>query len=287
MLENPGKLYVCATPIGNLEDITLRVLRILKEVDLIAAEDTRVTRKLMARYEIHNSVTSYHEHNEASKGPELLGAMKSGKTIALVSDAGMPGISDPGHRLIKACIEQGIPVEALPGPSSLITALVISGLPTDSFVFQGFLPRKKGERARVLSDLLSMQHTVILFESPRRIKSTLAEVADIDFLRDTVVARELTKKFEEVIRGTAGELSERLETVEIKGEIVLLFGPARKEKPVSPAKSELRDMVIELIKKDIPKKQATTEIAKRSGISKRVVYEAVMDIHEKDIEKQP
>ncbi|MBE0446869.1 MAG: 16S rRNA (cytidine(1402)-2'-O)-methyltransferase [Actinobacteria bacterium] len=278
-----GKLYICATPIGNLEDITLRALRVLKEVDLIAAEDTRVTRKLLAHYDIHTRMTSYHEYNEASKGPELIEAMKSGKMIALVSDAGMPGISDPGHRLIRACIGQGIPVEAVPGPSSLITALVVSGLPTDSFVFQGFLPRKKGERAKLLSDLLAMGRTIILFESPRRLKSTLAEVADIDPLRDAVIARELTKRFEEVLRGTVTQLLELLEAAMVKGEVVLLFGPARKERAVALTENQLRNKVIELIKSGIPKKQAISEVTRKLGINKRLVYEATKDVHEKDI----
>lgn len=255
----------------------------LKEVDLIAAEDTRVTRKLLAHYDIHTRMTSYHEYNEASKGPELIEAMKSGKMIALVSDAGMPGISDPGHRLIRACIGQGIPVEAVPGPSSLITALVVSGLPTDSFVFQGFLPRKKGERAKLLSDLLAMGRTIILFESPRRLKSTLAEVADIDPLRDAVIARELTKRFEEVLRGTVTQLLELLEAAMVKGEVVLLFGPARKERAVALTENQLRNKVIELIKSGIPKKQAISEVTRKLGINKRLVYEATKDVHEKDI----
>lgn len=281
MARAAGKLYICATPIGNLEDITLRVLRVLKEVDLIAAEDTRVTVKLLSRYEIATPMTSYHEHNEAKKGKELLATMKAGKIIALVSDAGMPGISDPGHRLIAACIEEGIPIEPLPGPSSLITALVVSGLPTDSFVFQGFLPRKKGERIALLHELLSLKRTVVLFESPRRLKATLAEVAEVDPARKTVVARELTKKFEEVIRGTAAEVLHMLETVDVKGEIVLLFGPAEKEvREVTTG--DLRNAVVSLLGQGIPKKQAILEVAKTLNVSKRLVYEAVIDIHERE-----
>lgn len=280
-----GKLYVCATPIGNLEDITLRVLRLLKEVELIAAEDTRVTRKLLTCYEIATPMTSYHEHNEATKGKELVGAMRSGKVIGLVSDAGMPGISDPGHRLIKACIEEGIPVEVLPGPSSLITALVISGLPTESFVFQGFLPRKKGERASLLSELLDQKRTVILLESPKRLKNTLVEVAQIDPDRQAVMARELTKKFEQVLRGTVSEVIDRLEEVEVKGEIVLLFGPAP-EKRIQVTTAGLKDAVIDLIKKGIPKKQAISEVAKTYSVSKRLVYEAAIDIREGNADKR-
>ena len=282
-----GKLYICATPIGNLEDITLRVMRTLKEVDLIAAEDTRVTRKLLSRYDISTPITSYYEHNEAVKGKELVEAMGAGKTIALVSDAGMPGISDPGHRLIKLCIERGIPVEALPGPSSLITALVISGLPTDTFVFQGFLPRKKGERTALLEELLRTGRTTILFESPRRLKATIAEIAHIDPMRSTVIARELTKKFEEVIRGSAAELLERLDTAEIKGEVVLLFGPGQKGGAQTITASELRDVVIGLIEKGTQKKQAISEVAKKFGAGKHSVYEAVLDIHERGTKDQP
>lgn len=287
MSEDSGKLYVCATPIGNLEDITLRALRILKEVDLIAAEDTRVTIKLLSRYGISAPLTSYHEHNEVVKGKELIKDMKAGKTIALVSDAGMPGVSDPGHRLIRACIDEGVPIEPVPGPSALITALVISGLPTDSFVFQGFLPRKKGDRMSLLVELLGIGRTVVLFESPRRVKKTLEEIVGLDPERETVLARELTKKFEEVIRDTASEILNRLDKTEIKGEIVLLFGPSKKAAGViSITSDKLREAVVGLIKKGMPKKLAIMEVAKKYGINKRMVYESVIDIHEKDIKRQ-
>lgn len=282
MSKNSGRLYVCATPIGNLEDITLRALRVLKEADLIAAEDTRVTIKLLSHYGISTPMTSYHEHNEATRGRELIEEMKAGKKVALVSDAGMPGISDPGHRLIKACIEEGIPVEPVPGPSALITAVVISGLPTDSFIFQGFLPKKKGERTALLNELLSSGRTVVLFESPKRLKRTLEEALEIDPSISAVVARELTKKFEEVIRGTVSELLSRLRSTEIKGEIVLLFGPTKKRAQI-PEPDDLREAVVDLIKKGTRKKQAISEVAKKYGISKHLVYETVIDIHEKDI----
>lgn len=254
----------------------------LKEVDLIAAEDTRVTIKLLSHYGISTPMTSYHEHNEVTRGRELIGGLKAGKKIALVSDAGMPGISDPGHRLIKACIEEGIPVEPVPGPSALITTIVISGLPTDSFIFQGFLPKKKGERIALLNELLNSGRTVVLFESPKRLKRTLEEASGIDPSVDAVVARELTKKFEEVIRGTVSELLGKLRDTEIKGEIVLLFGPTKKmAQSLKP--DDLREAVVDLIKKGTRKKQAISEVAKKYGISKHLVYEAVIDIHEKDI----
>lgn len=274
-----GKLYICATPIGNLEDITLRVLRVLKEADFIAAEDTRHTRKLLSHYDIHTRLTSYHEHNEASKAAELVALMEAGVTVALVSDAGMPGISDPGHKLIKRCIDEGIAVEAVPGASSLITALVISGLPTDSFVFQGFMPRKKGERTKLLAELTAQERTVILFESPRRLKATLEEIAVFDAERQVVMARELTKKFEQVLRGTAGEVLELLEVTEIRGEVVLLIGPAKEKRPRMWATDDLRSAVVRLMNEGTPKKQAIFEVAKDLGVGKRNVYESVKDIH--------
>ncbi len=232
-------------------------------------------------------MTSYHEHNEATKSKELIKDMKFGKTVALVSDAGTPGISDPGHRLIKACIDEGIPIEPVPGPSALITALVVSGLPTDSFVFQGFLPRKKGERMSLLEELLGIGRTVVLFESPKRVKKTLGEVAGIDPERETVLARELTKKFEEVMRGTASGLLDRLDEAGIKGEVVILFGPTKKTfGAVSITAGELREAVVKLIKKGVHKKEAITEVAGKYGVNKHMVYEIVIDIHEKNIKGQ-
>lgn len=274
-----GKLYICATPIGNLEDITLRALRILKEADYIAAEDTRHTRKLLSYYDIHTKLTSYHEHNEAAKAGALVALIESGATVALVSDAGMPGISDPGHKLIKRCIDRGIAVEAVPGASSLITALVISGLPTDSFVFQGFMPRKKGERTALLAELAGQKRTVVLFESPRRLKATLREIAEFDADREVVTARELTKKFEQVLRGTAGEMLERLDATEIRGEVVLLIAPSKEKRPRILEADGLRSAVVGLMNEGMPKKQAIFEVAKGLGVGKRIVYESVKDIH--------
>ncbi|MDI6816219.1 MAG: 16S rRNA (cytidine(1402)-2'-O)-methyltransferase [Actinomycetota bacterium] len=274
-----GKLYICATPIGNLEDITLRALRILKEADYIAAEDTRHTRKLLSYYDIHTRLTSYHEHNEAAKAGELIALMESGAKVALVSDAGMPGISDPGHKLIKRCIDRGIAVEAVPGASALITALVISGLPTDSFVFQGFMPRKQGERVKLLAELTGQERTVILFESPRRLKTTLQEIAEVDADRDVVIARELTKKFEQVLRGTAGEMLELLDATDIRGEVVLLIAPPKEKRPRIWAADDLRSAVVKLMDEGTPKKQAILEVTKDLGVGKRLVYESVKDIH--------
>lgn len=226
--KNPGKLYVCATPIGNLEDITLRVLRILKEVDLIAAEDTRRTRGLLTHYGIKTPLTSYHEHNEIRKGEELVGKLKAGQDIALVSESGMPSISDPGFRLVRSCLEEDIAVEVLPGPSAALTALVASGLATDRFAFEGFLPRKKGKREKMLAELASETRTIILYESPHRIERTLESIATIMGGRRMVLARELTKKFEEVRRGTAQEIFRSVKENPPKGEIVLVIEGRRR-----------------------------------------------------------
>ncbi|MFA5802964.1 MAG: 16S rRNA (cytidine(1402)-2'-O)-methyltransferase [Thermoleophilia bacterium] len=219
-----GKLFVTATPIGNLEDITLRALRVLKEADLIAAEDTRVTRKLLAKYEIKTPLVSLYEHNEKTRIPELLAKIRSGLKIAQVSDAGMPGISDPGYRLIKSCLDEGLPVEIIPGPTALINALVASGLPTDRFLFVGFLPPKSGGRRKLLEELKGERGTLVFYESPHRVKKALADVAEIMGDRPVAMARELTKMFEETIRGTAADILDRLGEKNVKGEIVLVIG---------------------------------------------------------------
>lgn len=224
MRTDGGRLFVTATPIGNLEDITLRALRVLKEADVIAAEDTRITRKLLNRYEIKTPLVSLYEHNEQSRIPELLEKIRNGKQIAQVSDAGTPGISDPGYRLIKACLEEGLPVEVIPGPTALINALVMSGLPTDRFLFIGFLPPKSAGRRKLLTELGEERGTLVFYESPHRVKKTLADIDDILGNRPVVLARELTKMFEETIRGTAAEILEKVGTKNIKGEIVLVVG---------------------------------------------------------------
>ncbi len=217
-----GRLYIVSTPIGNLEDITLRALRILKEADLVCAEDTRVTGRLLAHYQIKNTLLSYHSYNEAARIPQILNHLNEGRRIALVSDAGTPGISDPAHKLVKAAISAGIPVEPLPGPTASIAALVASGLPTDRFVFEGFLPRKKGRQTR-LKFLSEEPGTIILYESAPRIQKTIEDIVKNFGNRYIVISRELTKKFEEFIRGDAGEVLQTLKTRSLKGEIVLLI----------------------------------------------------------------
>lgn len=215
-------LYIVPTPIGNLEDITLRALRILKEVDVIACEDTRTSGKLLSHYDIKTPTTSYHDHNESKKTPVLIERIEQGEKIALISDAGSPGISDPGFYLIRECIRNGIVVEALPGATALIPALVLSGLPNHRFVFEGFLPVKKGRQTR-LNELIEEERTMIFYESPHRIVKTLKQFAEIfGENRQASVARELTKMFEEIARGTLKELIEVFEDrPKIKGEIVV------------------------------------------------------------------
>lgn len=217
-----GTLYVVATPIGNLEDITFRAVRVLSEVDLIAAEDTRHTKILLNKYNLAVPLTSYHKFNVKSKTAYIIDSLKAGKNIALVSDSGTPGVSDPGYWVVKASVDQGIKVEVIPGPAAAITALVASGLPTDRFVFEGFLPKKPGKKSKRLNQLKSEERTVIIYESPFRIVKTLEDVLTVMGDRPVAVCRELTKKFEEVIRGKAGDVLNGLKGRRIRGEIVLV-----------------------------------------------------------------
>jgi 16S rRNA (cytidine1402-2'-O)-methyltransferase len=224
-----GTLYILSTPIGNREDITLRALRVLKEVDLIAAEDTRHTGLLLRHFGIQTSLSSYFEGNELRKKDLILSRLKQGDQVALVSDAGTPGISDPGFRLVQMAIENRIPVVPIPGPSAVIAALSVSGLPTDAFLFKGFLPHKSKKRRGLIEDLKEVRETIILYESPHRIVQTLKDIAEILGDREIVLARELTKVFEEVLRGRVSEIQTRIAGRKIKGEITLvLSGKTRK-----------------------------------------------------------
>jgi len=219
-----GRLVVCPTPIGNLEDVTLRVLSALREADLVACEDTRRTRVLLDRYGVSARLVSYHEHNEDRRSAELVERMQAGGVVALVSDAGMPLVSDPGYVLVRACVGAGLAVEVLPGPSAALAALVASALPAERWRFVGFLPRKRGELRRVLED---PGGTLVAFESPRRVPATLGLLAELDPERELAVCRELTKLHEEVVRGRAAELAERYRDAPPKGEVVLVVGAAR------------------------------------------------------------
>ncbi len=217
-----GTLYTVATPIGNLEDVTMRALRILKEVDLIAAEDTRRTRKLLDRYQITKPLTSYHDFNKEQKGEHLVERLTGGEDLALVTDAGTPGISDPGYYLVKLALGAGISVVPVPGPTAVITALSASGLPTDRFVVENFLPRKKGRRRKRLQELAEEERTIVIFESPHRIKRLLPEMQEIMGDREAVLARELTKMYEQFYRGKLSDLLTELGEGQVKGELTLM-----------------------------------------------------------------
>ncbi len=265
-----GTLYLVATPIGNLEDITFRAVRVLKEADLIACEDTRQTRRLLDHYGINKPTISYHEHNELPRSLELIGKLIAGITVALVSDAGMPLVSDPGYRLVRAAVENGIRVEPVPGASALLTALAASGLPTDSFHFGGFLPAKPGQRLKALEALQNEPATLVFYEAPHRILEALAAVEQALGERPVVVARELTKLHEEFLRGTAAEVRASLEAREsIKGEITLLIG---KGAGVTHDDTPLADAVDALIAQAVPRMDAIKTVAHRRGLSKREVY---------------
>jgi len=275
-----GCLYLVATPIGNLEDITLRALRVLKEVDQIACEDTRHTLKLLHHFEIHKPLVSYHEHNELTRAPELVLAMEKGSSIALVSDAGMPLVSDPGHRLVTLAIRHHIPVVPVPGPAALLTALSASGLPGEEFVFIGFLPARTGERQRALERLRIEDRTLIFYEAPHRIVDTIADAAAILGDRPACLAREVTKMHEEFRRGRLTELFQTLQEHPAKGEITLVIGPPDKLPPGvhSETAQSLAARVDELMHQaKLDRKEALKLAAKERGISKRDAYRQLLD----------
>jgi 16S rRNA (cytidine1402-2'-O)-methyltransferase len=267
-------LYVVATPIGNLEDITLRALRILKEVKLIAAEDTRRTRKLLSFYSIGTPSTSYHEHNKLTKLDHILDRLKS-EDVALVSDAGMPGISDPGYELISAVNSHNIPVIPVPGPSVALTALVVSGLPADSFLYLGFLPHKSSDRRRLLKSKAGEKSTIVVFESPHRIPESLQDMLDILGDRKIAVCRELTKLHEEVFRGSMSQAVSHFKNP--RGEFTLVIaGKPEEAGPVLNKAIEKR--LCEMQRSGIAAKEATTRLAQESGLSKKELYQAWIKI---------
>jgi len=278
--DEQGCLFLVATPIGNLEDITFRALRILREADLIAAEDTRHTRKLLTHFEIAAPLTSYHEHNKRSKGPQLVKQVKEGKRIALVTDAGMPGISDPGHDLVVLAWQEGIPVVVVPGPSAGLLALVASGLKTGRFVFEGFLSSEKKIRREQLNNLAGEQGTTVLYEAPHRLLKTLEELGSCLGDREIAVARELTKKFEEIIKGTATELLHYFRQTGVKGELVLVIEGAKEKIPDQSGewwpRLSLEEHVEFLQKEGFSKKDAIKEAARVRNLPKREVYQAVV-----------
>jgi 16S rRNA (cytidine1402-2'-O)-methyltransferase len=226
-----GTLFVVATPIGNLEDITLRALRVLREVDLVAAEDTRRTRALLEAHGVHAPLISYFEHNQARRGPELLRRLQGGARVALVTDAGTPGVSDPGFRLVRLCRDAGVPVVPVPGPSALVAALSAAGVPADRFVFEGFLPMKAGRRLNRLRDLAALRRPVVLYESPHRLLASLEAIEAVFGEAEVVLAREVTKRFEEFRRGTAASLRAALAATGVRGEVTLVINPREAAAP--------------------------------------------------------
>ena len=271
----PG-LYLVATPIGNLEDITLRAVRVLKEADVIACEDTRQTQKLLNHYGIATRTTSYHEHNELTRAPELVLDLEQGARIALVTDAGMPGISDPGFRLIGLAIRHHVPVVPIPGASAFLAALVASGLPTDSFRFSGFLPAKQGQRRALLESVRESPRTQVLYEAPHRVKEALEDVVEVlGASRHVVIAREVTKLHEEFLRGHAGDVLETLKTRgDVKGEITLLIGKAEEaEKRAAPSRASVRQRLEQVMTEEkLDEKAALKKVAKEMGVSKSEAY---------------
>lgn len=267
---NAGTLYVVATPIGNLEDLTFRAVRVLREVDLIACEDTRQTRKLLDHFEIAKPAVSYHEHNEQARSAELLAFLLAGKTVALVSDAGTPLIADPGYRLVAKARDAGVAVVPLPGACAAIAALSASGLPTDSFLFYGFLPARSGQRRKTLESFQAIDMSLVLYEAPHRILETLEDIQAVLGQRRVMLARELTKIHEEFLRGTPAELLPMLRRREvIRGEFTVIIARAE---AAPPETTTIEEAVEELLRSGVPRMQALKEVARRRGLSKRDVY---------------
>lgn len=280
-----GCLYLVGTPIGNLEDITLRALRILKEADQIACEDTRHTQKLLTHYDIHKPLVSYHEHNEMTRAPELIVALEQGAKVALVSDAGTPLVSDPGHRLVTLCLRHQIPVVPIPGPSALLASLSASGISNEEFLFVGFLPNRSGERRRALEHLRIEDRTIVLYEAPHRIAETVSDAREILGDRPACLAREVTKLHEEFRRGKLSEISATLEERPARGEITLIIGATDASEPRAQADSSqtLAARVEELMHQaKLDRKEALKLAAKERGLSRRDAYDQLVESRTKE-----
>lgn len=278
MSEQQGILYICATPIGNLEDVTIRLLKTLRQADLIACEDTRHTLKLLNRFKIKRPLTSYHQHSKLQKVEYIIGQLQEGKKVALVSDAGMPGISDPGTALVARAIECGIKIEVIPGPSAVISALSISGMDTTSFIFAGFLPSRRSERQKAIRELAQEPRTIVLYEAPHRLLDTLNDLKEVlGEERPLAVMREMTKLHESVVRGTVGNLLEHFEQDKPRGEITLVIAPF-----VPPPQGEISlDQVMlevdQLIEQGMEKKEAFKLKAREYKIAKSIIYNRYFD----------
>lgn len=274
-----GTLYLCATPIGNLEDITYRTVRCLREADMIAAEDTRHTKQLLSAYDIDTPLTSYHEHNKQEKGPLLIQKLQEGMMLALVSDAGMPAICDPGSDLVRLAIEAKVPVVPLPGPNAGLTGLIASGMDTTRFTFIGFLPKTQKHRLPVLESIKQYEGTLIFYEAPHRIRSVLTEIAAVLGDRQAVLCRELTKKYEQYMRGTLCQLQDELAMQGTRGEFVILVaGAALEESSAADNNVDYASLVQELMNQGVDKKEAIRTVARRCGVSKRSVYQAALTL---------
>jgi len=274
-----GKLYIVATPIGNLEDITLRALRVLKEADLVAAEDTRHTRKLFAHYGIDRPLTSYHEHNEKTKAHTIVARLEQGGNVALVSDSGTPTLSDPGYRLVQEAIKAGVNVVPIPGPSALTAVLSVSGLPTDRFVFEGFLPAKKGERRNKISALRGEKRTLVFYEAPHRLQESLQDLVEVLDDREVVLGREVTKVYEEFIRGRLSKVRAEIARQEPRGEITLVVRGS--EEGSAPTEDVLRAEIQGLKRRGMRVKEIAELLGEKFSYSKREVYRLVLEAGKK------
>ncbi len=278
-------LYLVATPIGNLEDISARALAALARVELILAEDTRRTRKLLSHYDIHSKLRAFHDHNERALAAELVSQIAAGRSMALVSDAGTPLISDPGFVLVRTALDADIRVVPIPGPSALLAALSGSGLPPDRFTFAGYLPRKRGPRRAALAELVDEPGTIVLLESPRRLAAALEDAADVLGNRPVAVARELTKVHEEFIRGTLSEVAEQLAGTDVRGEVTVCIGGRPATKPSDPAtldRAALAARFEQLMAAGTPRNEALRQLAREYGVPRRVVYGLLLTESEND-----
>jgi len=280
-MNEKGKLYICGTPIGNLDDITFRAVRILGNVDLIAAEDTRRTEQLLNHFKIDSKLTSYHEHNEREKAKSLISTLNNGYDVALVSDAGMPGISDPGLILVEKAKENNIEIIPIPGPTALVSALVVSGIPTDRFTFYGFVPRKGKDREEFIDQIIKAEETIIFYESPYRIKKIYEDLTDKIPQRDSALIREISKVHEEKIYGTVSEVYEKIEDREIKGEIVVVIEGREKQKPDKESWTDLSilEHVRLFMDNGYTKKEAIKKVAEVREIRKKDVYKEAIQIN--------
>ena len=279
MEKKPGTLYLCATPIGNLEDMTFRAVRVLKEAAVVAAEDTRHTRKLFSHFDIHTALVSYHEHNKATRGPELVARLLAGDDVAVVSDAGLSGVSDPGADLVRLAVADGVPVVPVPGPNAALTALVASGLDTAMFLFVGFLPRAGKKRRELLAALALLPYTLIFYESPHRMAETLADLGAAFGNRAAAAGRELTKKFEEFVRGPLADLEKHFSVRPPRGEFTLVVAGREAGTAVAAVPADEGDpvaAVAALVAGGVAKKEAIRQVAAERGLARRELYQAVV-----------